>query len=41
MPLRMDGPIKLKEGRTVLRLRALKITGRQAIDVHSIVLVRK
>ena len=40
-PLKMDGPIKLEKGRSVLRLRALQITGRQAIDVHSIELVRK
>lgn len=36
-PLRMDGPIKLPKGRSLLRLRALKITGQRAIDVHSII----
>jgi hypothetical protein len=40
-PLRMDGPIKLKKGRTLLRLRSLRISGQQAIDVHSIELVRR
>ena len=39
-PLKMDGPLKLERGRSVLSLRALKITGKQAIDVHSIELVR-
>mgnify|MGYP001196843003 CR=1 FL=1 len=36
-PLRMDGPVKLTKGRSLLRLRALKITGEKAIDVHSII----
>lgn len=40
-PLKMSGPMKLEKGRTTLRLQALKITGQQAIDVHSIELVRK
>ena len=40
-PLKMDGPIKLEKGGTTLRLRALKISGQKAIDVHSIELVRK
>ncbi|MFT4691866.1 MAG: arylsulfatase A-like enzyme [Limisphaerales bacterium] len=40
-PLRMDGPIKLEKGRTLLRLRSLRISGQQAIDVHSIELVRR
>ncbi len=40
-PLRMDRPIKLPKGRAALRLRALKISGQQAIDVHSLELVRR
>ncbi|MGB0578077.1 MAG: arylsulfatase [Limisphaerales bacterium] len=40
-PLKMDGPIKLEKGRALLRLRVLQITGEQAIDVHSVELVRK
>ena len=40
-PLKMVGLIKLEKGRTLLRLRALRITGKQAIDVHSVELVRK
>lgn len=40
-PLKMNGPIKLGKGRTLLRLRALKIPGQQAIDVHSIELVKR
>lgn len=40
-PLKMDSPIKLSEGRATLRLRALEIPGAKAIDVHSVVLVRR
>ena len=40
-PLTMERPIKLPKDLSVLRLRALKIPGKQAIDVHSIDLVRR
>jgi len=40
-PLKMSRPIRLSAGRATLRLRALKIPGQQAVDVHSIELIRQ
>jgi hypothetical protein len=40
IPLRL-GALSLTRGRAVLRLQALRIQGKRAVDVHSVELVKR